>query len=1020
MEGKGDNSTGNAPTKGLNSASAKGDTAPAPVSSQPLTNSLPANVPPPPPVNSLPQASNLAQAPKIPPVNSPPQASNLAQAFKMPPGNSLPQASNLTQAFKMPPVNSPSQASNLAQAPNMRPVNSLPQASNLAQAFKMPPVNSPPQASNLAQAFKMPPVNSPSQTSNLAQAPNMRPVNSPPQTSNLAQAPNMPPVNSPPQASNLAQAPKMPPVNSPPQASNLAQAPKMPPVNSPPQASNLAQAFKVPPVNSPPQASNLAQAFKMPPVNSLSQASNLAQAPNMRLVNSPPQTSNLAQAPNMPPVNSPPQASNLAQAPKMPPVNSPPQTSNLAQAPNMPPVTSPPQASNLAQAPNIPVVNSPPQATNLTQAPNMPPVTSPPQASNLVQAPNVPLVNLLPQAASTPPVNLPLQASNVGQTSNIPALNSPPLPNTPPALDSYCPAGHFNKFTSSPNYMPQSSYNPMGPALSPPPAPNVPQQQSTTNTIIVQLGGPTSAPVSDFNFTNYMRNPTKYISADDYSDAYEGAANQLFEVKEKKSFLHAITCGKLKGRGYFSAILINVVRLIYFIFQFIYPIIQAIVEGGPVLFNVICTLFAFVGLVYDVIQIVIKLKEVKEKNRIKEERERKIREERANKEGGQDDTVEDTNSEPKLEGVANPQELLVDQIIKDDTATAAALKASGIPVKKTKTDKSSTEEKTKTDKSSTEEKTKTDKSSTEEKTTTPKTTTPKRLLYDFVQDMLEEIIIYPSLICNLYGFINEKGWEFNNAFDGFDFLLTFISFVMDAVWAKVNHIWILYQLVKSTVKIQERKNIYSYATPFNLFVPYSIGLAVAHTLMVMLIGIRIYADNFNTRVYKDAPQQKMGNYTVAPYTRYMIFCGAYLPLMSGACYIILNKHWFLQVSWILYNGKDAADKMHYNYITSMPTRVKLFGFLRDKYAYISVATFAPLFIAFYNGGFLQDYDPNDLPDGAANAAGIIGTLFVIVFSIINIQAGIIFTIIIILLMITLCFICTGGGSSSSARKKIIR
>ena len=955
MEGKGDNSTGNAPTKGLNSASAKGDTAPAPVSSQPLTNSLPANVPPPPPVNSPPQASNLAQAPKIPPVNSPPQASNLAQAFKMPPVNSPPQASNLTQAFKMPPVNSPSQASNLAQAPNMRPVNSLPQASNLAQAFKMPPVNSLPQASNLAQAFKMPPVNSLSQASNLAQAPNMRPVNSPPQASNLAQAPKMPPVNSPPQTSNLAQAPKMPPVNSPPQTSNLAQAPNMPPVNSPPQ------------------------------------------------------TSNLAQAPNMPPVNSPPQASNLAQAPKMPPVNSPPQTSNLAQAPNMPPVTSPPQASNLAQAPNIPLVNSPPQATNLTQAPNMPPVISPPQASNLVQAPNVPLVNSPSQAASMPPVNLPLQASNVGQTSNIPALNSPPLPNTPPALDSYCPAGHFNKFTSSPNYMPQSSYNPMGPALSPPPAPNVPQQQSTTNTIIVQLGGPTSAPVSDFNFTNYMRNPTKYISADDYSDAYEGAANQLFEVKEKKSFLHSITCGKLKGRGYFSAILINVVRLIYFIFQFIYPIIQAIVEGGPVLFNVICTLFAFVGLVYDVIQIVIKLKEVKEKNRIKEERERKIREERANKEGGQDDTVEDTNSEPKLEGVANPQELLVDQIIKDDTATAAVLEASRIPVKKTKTDKSSIEEKTKTD-----------KSSTEEKTTTPKTTTPKRLLYDFVQDMLEEIIIYPSLICNLYGFINEKGWEFNNVFDGFDFLLTFISFVMDAVWAKLNHIWILYQLVKSTVKIQERKNIYSYATPFNLFVPYSIGLAIAHTLMVMLIGIRIYADNFNTRVYKDAPQQQRGNYTVAPYTRYMIFCGAYLPLMSGACYIILNKHWFLQVSWILYNGKDAADKMHYNYITSMPTRVKLFGFLRDKYAYISVATFAPLFIAFYNGGFLQDYDPNDLPDGAANAAGIIGTLFVIVFSIINIQAGIIFTIIIILLMIALCFICTGGGSSSSAHNKIIR
>ena len=118
--------------------------------------------------------------------------------------------------------------------------------------------------------------------------------------------------------------------------------------------------------------------------------------------------------------------------------------------------------------------------------------------------------------------------------------------------------------------------------------------------------------------------------------------------------------------------------------------------------------------------------------------------------------------------------------------------------------------------------------------------------------------------------------------------------------------------------------------------------------------------------------------------------------MSAACYIILNKHWFLQVSWILNNEKDAAQKMNYLNITSMPVRVKLFGFLRDKYAYIAVSTFVPLFIAFYNGGFLNDYDPDDLPSGALSAANTFGTLFVLVFF--NFQAGIIFTIIIVLLM----------------------
>ena len=512
----------------------------------------------------------------------------------------------------------------------------------------------------------------------------------------------------------------------------------------------------------------------------------------------------------------------------------------------------------------------------------------------------------------------------------------------------------------------------------------VPQSQSTTNTIVVQLGTGTGVPmVSDFNLTNYLRNPAKYISAEDYEDAYRGAAKNILEIKKKNSFLHTITCHKLKNLDYPSAILVNIIRLIYFSFQFIYPIIVAIVMKGPVPFNVVCTLFAFVGLVYDITQIIIKLKRIREKKKAKES-----------------EGVKNANNEPQQpEGVVNPQEIsganvneFIEQVTGGDTATTAALAAAGV---QGKNNKNSSEE---------------------------KTTTPKEILYDFVQEMLEEIIIYPSLICNLYSFVNGKGWEFDSAFDGFDFLLTLVSFAMDAVWAKINHIWALSILINSTIKVQKQNKIYSYITPVNLFIPYSIGLAIAHTLMVVLIAIRIYADNFNTigrNGSNGSNESVVGNYSVAPYTRYMIFCGAYLPLMSGACYIILNKHWFLQISWILYNDKNAPQKMHYFNITSMPTRVKLFGFLRDKYAYIAVATFAPLFIAFYTGGFLRDYNPNVLPKGALAAANVFGTLFVLVFGIINIQAGIIFTIIMILLMIMFCVICT-GGSSRNVRKNYIR
>ena len=76
--------------------------------------------------------------------------------------------------------------------------------------------------------------------------------------------------------------------------------------------------------------------------------------------------------------------------------------------------------------------------------------------------------------------------------------------------------------------------------------------------------------------------------------------------------------------------------------------------------------------------------------------------------------------------------------------------------------------------------------------------------------MLEEIIIYPSLVCNLYSFINERGWRFDNELAVFDFLLTLVSFFMDAIFAKINHIWLLYHLIRSTTEVQKQNKIYIY------------------------------------------------------------------------------------------------------------------------------------------------------------------------------------------------------------------
>ena len=188
-----------------------------------------------------------------------------------------------------------------------------------------------------------------------------------------------------------------------------------------------------------------------------------------------------------------------------------------------PPVTNPPtsdgQAPEHTSIPAVPPASSPSQApdsSSLSTAPGVPLVESSPlESSNLppVQFPSIPPQ---PPAAEAPVASIPPTNSSLVKTPSSPAENSLPPPNIPPTQDSYCPAAtHFNRFSSGPNYIPQSGYNSIGPGLSAQVGnrshemagnfSNVPQSQSNTNTIVVLqnagMGGPMA---TDFNLTNYL------------------------------------------------------------------------------------------------------------------------------------------------------------------------------------------------------------------------------------------------------------------------------------------------------------------------------------------------------------------------------------------------------------------------------------------------------------------------------------------------------------------------------------
>lgn len=62
------------------------------------------------------------------------------------------------------------------------------------------------------------------------------------------------------------------------------------------------------------------------------------------------------------------------------------------------------------------------------------------------------------------------------------------------------------------------------------------------------------------------------------------------------------------------------------------------------------------------------------------------------------------------------------------------------------------------------------------------------ILKEFIINSAGELLIYPSIICGLYGFINEKDWQFNSAVTVIDLVVLLYSFMMDAIYTKLQYI----------------------------------------------------------------------------------------------------------------------------------------------------------------------------------------------------------------------------------------
>ena len=288
------------------------------------------------------------------------------------------------------------------------------------------------------------------------------------------------------------------------------------------------------------------------------------------------------------------------------------------------------------------------------------------------------------------------------------------------------------------------------------------------------------------------------------------------------------------------------------------------------------------------------------------------------------------------------------------------------------------------------------------------------IIKELILDILKEMFIYPAVICNLYGLINEKSWEFDNSLARFHFLIFLYSLWTDALHTKLKYIWAMQKVIISLYCDSDdnwKTKLKKCWLPSLMFTPHVFLFALIHWLILAIIGVRIYVDNFSTEIdlgnrsetsgYQVASyrmnvsnfstqgnRSETGGYKVTSYTGYMIFCGFCFPIASVIVYIILSRAWF----------SDEIES----------TCKRIFHFLVDPVAYIVTMVLMALFIAFCVGIYLPDYDSSEFEVDANARAAVrgLGVAFIIIFLLCNIKATItmiaFWIMIVIIIILGLC------------------
>ena len=180
----------------------------------------------------------------------------------------------------------------------------------------------------------------------------------------------------------------------------------------------------------------------------------------------------------------------------------------------------------------------------------------------------------------------------------------------------------------------------------------------------------------------------------------------------------------------------------------------------------------------------------------------------------------------------------------------------------------------------------------------------RKRVKDVGLDIMEEILIYPAIICDVFGFVNNEVYKYEKGTDYVDTVLLVYGIALNLIDKQIRRVILLYRTWKALCNAYPSARVRSKCVLCcgNGLLPWFIVhfaiLSVVHFFMIALVGIRCFYDNMDKH-----------DYTATVQNQFLIAAAVCLPMVSIIMYFLMNKVWVVEM---FLNIKRDSDPNYQN------------------------------------------------------------------------------------------------------------